>query len=161
MPDPAASVTYNTAHCNAGSLTHWARPGIEPETSWFLVGFINHCSESDWFDEKRAVFFHTWEVEERETHLLMGFSFRLSSCQSWVHSKTSWGFHPPPYLFMKDFKYIEKLKEFYNEQPLTRSLDSTMNLLLDVLFRISPSLPQSVLLLVHFKGNCKRYCTSP
>ena len=25
-------------------LTHWARPGIEPETSWFLVGFVNHCS---------------------------------------------------------------------------------------------------------------------
>ena len=24
---------------NAGSLTHWARPGIKPETSWFLVGF--------------------------------------------------------------------------------------------------------------------------
>ena len=23
-----------------GSLTHWARPGIEPETSWFLVGFV-------------------------------------------------------------------------------------------------------------------------
>ena len=21
---------------------HWARPGIEPTTSWFLVGFVNH-----------------------------------------------------------------------------------------------------------------------
>ena len=29
-----------TAHGNAGSLTHLARPGIEPVTSWFLVG--NH-----------------------------------------------------------------------------------------------------------------------
>ena len=35
------SVTYTTAHSNAGSLTHWARPGIEPKTSWFLVGFIS------------------------------------------------------------------------------------------------------------------------
>ena len=34
------SVTYTTDHSNAGSLTHWARPGIEPETSWFLVGFV-------------------------------------------------------------------------------------------------------------------------
>ena len=25
---------------NAGSFTHWARPGIEPTTSWILVGFI-------------------------------------------------------------------------------------------------------------------------
>ena len=38
----AASATYTTAHGNAGSSTHWTRLGIEPETSWFLVGFINH-----------------------------------------------------------------------------------------------------------------------
>ena len=29
------------AHGNARSLTHWARPGIKPATSWFLVGFIS------------------------------------------------------------------------------------------------------------------------
>ena len=40
----AASATYTTAHGNAGSLTHLARPGIKPATSWFLVGFINHCA---------------------------------------------------------------------------------------------------------------------
>ena len=33
---------YTTAHGNAGSLTHWARAGTEPATSWFLVGFVNH-----------------------------------------------------------------------------------------------------------------------
>ena len=33
--------TYTTAHGNAGSLTHWARPGIEPATSWFPVGFVS------------------------------------------------------------------------------------------------------------------------
>ena len=32
------SATYTTAHGNAGSLTHWARPRMEPATS----GFINH-----------------------------------------------------------------------------------------------------------------------
>ena len=47
MPQPqqhgiqATSATYTTAHGNAGSLTHWARPGIEPATSWFPVGFIS------------------------------------------------------------------------------------------------------------------------
>ena len=30
-----------TTHGNAGSLTQWARPGIEPATSWFLVRFIS------------------------------------------------------------------------------------------------------------------------
>ena len=38
----AASVTYTTAHSTARSLTHWARPGIEPVSSWILVGFVNH-----------------------------------------------------------------------------------------------------------------------
>ena len=40
----AASATYTTAHSNARSLTHWARAGTEPATSWFLVGFVNHCA---------------------------------------------------------------------------------------------------------------------
>ena len=37
----AKSATFTTAHSNAGSLTHWVRPGIEPKTSWFLVGFVS------------------------------------------------------------------------------------------------------------------------
>ena len=40
-----ASVTYTTTHDNARSLTHWARPGIEPATSWFLVGFVSTRNE--------------------------------------------------------------------------------------------------------------------
>ena len=32
---------YTAAHGHAGSLTHWPRPGIKPETSRFLVGFVN------------------------------------------------------------------------------------------------------------------------
>ena len=35
------SETYTTAHSNASSLTHWERPGIKPESSWILVGFIS------------------------------------------------------------------------------------------------------------------------
>ena len=33
-------LAYDTAHSNARSLTHWARPGIEPGTSWL----VNHCT---------------------------------------------------------------------------------------------------------------------
>ena len=29
-----------TAHGNSIALTHWARPGTEPESSWLPVGFI-------------------------------------------------------------------------------------------------------------------------
>ena len=39
---PAVSATYNTAHGNTRSLTRWARPGIEPTTSLFLVRFVSH-----------------------------------------------------------------------------------------------------------------------
>ena len=38
----AASVTYTTAHSNAGSLTHWMRPGIKPASSQILVGFLSY-----------------------------------------------------------------------------------------------------------------------
>ena len=37
----AMSATYTIAHGNAGSLTHWVRPAIEPAFSWILVGFIS------------------------------------------------------------------------------------------------------------------------
>ena len=40
----AASATYTTTHGSAGSLTHWARPGIEPASPWMLVGFANHLA---------------------------------------------------------------------------------------------------------------------
>ena len=36
------SVFYITVHSNAVSLTHQARSGIEPASSWILVGFISH-----------------------------------------------------------------------------------------------------------------------
>ena len=36
------SATYTTAQGNDRSLTLWARPGIEPASSWILVGFFNH-----------------------------------------------------------------------------------------------------------------------
>ena len=43
----AVSATYTTAHNNARSLTHWARPGIKLATSWFLVGFVNHWATAE------------------------------------------------------------------------------------------------------------------
>ena len=36
----AASVTYTTAWGNVRSLIHWVRPGVQPRSSWILVGFI-------------------------------------------------------------------------------------------------------------------------
>ena len=41
----AVPAIYTTAPGSAGSLTHWARPGIEPATSWLLVGFISNVPQ--------------------------------------------------------------------------------------------------------------------
>ena len=37
----AMSASYTTAYGSTGSLTHWPRPGIEPTSSWLLVGFAD------------------------------------------------------------------------------------------------------------------------
>ena len=37
----ATAAGLHHSHSNAGSLTQWAKPGIEPQTSWFLVGFVS------------------------------------------------------------------------------------------------------------------------
>ena len=42
----APSVTYTTAHGNAGSLTNRLRPGIKPASLWILVGFISAAARS-------------------------------------------------------------------------------------------------------------------
>ena len=56
-----ASETYTTAHGNTGPLTHWARPEIEPKTSWFLVKFV---SDAPW--RELLCYFYTWPLFEDE-----------------------------------------------------------------------------------------------
>ena len=38
---PNCSCDLPCSCSNARSLTHWAKPGIKPTTSWFLVGFVS------------------------------------------------------------------------------------------------------------------------
>ena len=52
----AASMTYSIAHGNTKSLTHWARPGIEPASSWILVSFVS--AEPRW-ELPRTIFLLT------------------------------------------------------------------------------------------------------
>ena len=48
IADRSPSATYTTVHGNAGSLIHWARPGIEPASLWILVlnSFLSHNRNS-------------------------------------------------------------------------------------------------------------------
>ena len=36
----AVSMTYTRAHSNAGSLTHWVRPGVELASSWLVLSWV-------------------------------------------------------------------------------------------------------------------------
>ena len=66
----ATSVTYTTMHGNTRSWTHWVRPGIEPPSSWILVGFI---TAEPWWELLNFFFFfffffcffgpHPWYME--------------------------------------------------------------------------------------------------
>ena len=38
---------HTTDHSNARSLIHWARLGIEPAISWFLVGCVSAASQGE------------------------------------------------------------------------------------------------------------------
>ena len=83
---PRLQPTYTTAHSNAESLTQWARPGIEPATSWFLVGFVNHCATTGtpFFKFKKKIFF--WVVSIFRFHFWS--SGRCFTSLSWVLSTT-------------------------------------------------------------------------
>ena len=76
MPEPeqcqiwAVSVTHTRAHGNTRSLTHWARPGIEPSTSWFLVGFISHWAMTEF---QFLVLFHV--AKEHSLHDFSSFKY--------------------------------------------------------------------------------------
>ena len=51
----AMSVIYTTAHSNAGSPTHWARPRIQLAFSWILVRFDSALPQ--WELPKKNFFF--------------------------------------------------------------------------------------------------------
>ena len=58
------SSTYTTAHGTAGSLTHWARPGIEPATSSFLVRLVSSVPQRE-LQKRMKFLMHTcYRVDE-------------------------------------------------------------------------------------------------
>ena len=95
MPQPqqcqiqALSVTYTIAHINAGSLTHCTGPGMEPTSSWILVGFINHWTTKGTlrliFLKKRN-YFPEPGSHCSYTHLWMSSNVILK----WVHTHTKY-----------------------------------------------------------------------
>ena len=46
---PAPSMTYAAPDGNPGSLTHWAKPGIKPMSSWILLRFLIRWATRGYF----------------------------------------------------------------------------------------------------------------
>ena len=82
--DPSLVSTYTTAHSITGTLAHWAQPGIESESSWILVRFLNHwattgtptCSVGLCF------FLITWAGTRRS--VTFTFLLNLGKCQALI-----------------------------------------------------------------------------
>ena len=67
----AVTASLHHSHRNARSLTHCMRPGMEPATSWFLVGFI---SAAPWQDLQGLTIFkdHVQSYSSRWLYLKYG-----------------------------------------------------------------------------------------
>ena len=65
------SVTCTAVHGNAGSLTHWARPGIKLASSWILVGFIT--AEPHW--ELPGIIFYIYKFNGLKNSIALSFQF--------------------------------------------------------------------------------------
>ena len=82
-----ASETYTTAQSNVGSLTHWARPGIKPATSWFLVRFVTTAPQQElqpWV--KLYIVWWLWRsyLSFFKTTQILGDLLRLFSSLFWI-----------------------------------------------------------------------------
>ena len=62
--DPSSICNLHTAHGNTGSLTHWARAGIEPKSLWIpAVSFKRSLFVGVGFE---GFVFLAWQKEEKE-----------------------------------------------------------------------------------------------
>ena len=81
----AVSSTYTTAHSNTRSLTHRARPGIEPISSWILVVFVNHGATTGtlWYQYFKFPLQGDWKhpLRTKLSHYLNGY---VETLRKWV-----------------------------------------------------------------------------
>ena len=98
----AAATSLQHSHGNAGStlhlwptqqlsamldpLTHWARPGIEPKSSWVLVGFVT--TEPQWEHWNALVLFTKglWKKYSSEVDIITHYNLITHCClMAYIH----------------------------------------------------------------------------
>ena len=78
--------TYTTAHGNAGFLTHWARPGMESATSWFLVRFVSAALRQELWWCFLSI------LSGRDVRFLMILYLLCKLTEEYWNCDSSWGF---------------------------------------------------------------------
>ena len=72
----AESVTHTTGHGNTRSLTHRARPGIEPTTSWMLVRFVSAALQWKLWQPVFSCLMHLSKIVECRYFIFCGWYIR-------------------------------------------------------------------------------------
>jgi len=89
MQDPYHS------HANTRSLTHWARPGIKPQSPWILVRFVTHWTTVETPQEVFFFFFNFPTVQQGGQVILTCIHYKyilsptLCSVATWVSRHSS------------------------------------------------------------------------
>ena len=87
-PIRAVADGLHHSHSNAGSLAHLVRPGIEPATSWFLVGFVSAAPQWElhkMFNQSKLCNI-ICSVQEKEAKPPYSFSVRDSKLSNFHYS---------------------------------------------------------------------------
>ena len=96
---PAMSVTYTTAHGNPESLTHWARPGIEPASSWYQLASLLLCHNQD--SELTLLFYKCGRAKRLEYSLSLAMYLLVPSQKILIQNTGQAHF----YILTKTLKY--------------------------------------------------------
>ena len=146
MPEPqewriwAVSVTYTTAHSTTGSLTHWARPGIKPASSWIPIGFISS-------EPQRELLLYIINIIQKYFYLPSSHCIKLKLIMVVYilqKQKAIYGQYYPHFSFVSSIVYTFHKKEIYLSHViaiwLTESVAVRKFITLNIKQRIFPHL---------------------
>ena len=78
----AMSATYATVHGNTGSLTHWARSGMKPASSWMPVRFVSTEPWQELLDQSFKYCF-AFQASFRESGMMMSLMRLRTRAGTW------------------------------------------------------------------------------
>ena len=89
-----------TAPSNTGCSTHWARSGIKPVTSCFLVGSVNHCTTTG----TPTMHFNKANVQcLHPSKLILGDFLKIQN-NLWKRQTISWYIHQEGRIILKSIR---------------------------------------------------------